>query len=43
MIVGPYEYVENNLDGFPPMRIYMRSSLLKKASKEIIDEHFMVT
>lgn len=28
MIVGPYEYIENNLEGFPPMRIYLRSSLI---------------
>lgn len=43
MIVGPYEYVESNVEGLPPMRIYMRSSVIKQVGKELIDEHFFVS
>lgn len=43
MIVGPYEYYESNQEGLPPMRIYMRSSVIKNISKSLVDEHFFVT
>ena len=43
MIVGPYEYVENNKEGLPSMRIYMRSSVIKQVDKELINEHFLVS
>lgn len=43
MIVGPYEFVEKNTPGMPPMRIYMRDSIIQKVPKELIEEHFFVT
>mmetsp|Transcript_42769 Transcript_42769/g.41121 ORF Transcript_42769/g.41121 Transcript_42769/m.41121 type:complete len:136 (+) Transcript_42769:570-977(+) len=41
--VGPWVYFERNDEGFPPMRIYLRKSLLKDTDPERSNEMFTVT
>ena len=43
LIAGPYESIENNVEGFVPMRMFMRASTMKKMSQDLISEHFLVT
>jgi len=40
---GPYEFIERNDEGFPPMRIYLRKSLKSDWAPERGQEMFSVT
>lgn len=39
-MAGPYTYVEskNNSDGLPPMRVYLRKSVVTTVDKNVLDE-----
>lgn len=40
LVAGPFEYVESNMEGLPPMRIYARKGLIEYVVK---DEMFLCT
>lgn len=40
LVAGPFEFVESNIEGLPPMRIYARKGLIEYVVK---DEMFLCT
>lgn len=43
LVAGPYTFVESNKPGLPPMKIYMRKSVMPEVKPETLEEMFMTT
>ena len=43
IIAGPYTFVEQKKDGFVPMRIYFRKSVMADVKPATIEEMFLAT
>jgi aminopeptidase N len=38
VVAGPYSYIERNTAGMPPMRLYLRASVLQDVEKDVLEE-----
>lgn len=38
IVAGPYTYIESNKINLPPMKVYLRKSVLPSIKKEILNE-----
>lgn len=43
IVAGPYKHISMNEKGMPPMKVYLRDSLMQKADQAYLKEMMSVT
>ena len=43
VVAGPYSYIERNTTDMPPLRLYLRASVLKDVERDVLEEMLSTT